>query len=304
MGNPSVGALGQMALDATSSFSSSSKWIEFNSESISKKGVIVDSAGIRGTRSHSAERVRSGPYKINGTVQLDCSIAALDTLLAYILGAGPASHVYSLAEALPSFYLMIDRGAKVFLYSGCSVSKATFSASARDPRLRLALEIEAETESLANGGSFPGGMTRDTGSTYLFSDSNSGLSINGTTYSAFDWELSIDNGLLADRFVNELSRSQIPATDRIVRVRMTTPWSSSETGLYNVGVGAFGSGSFVFTNPEESGSVLTFAVPGLLQYPSRSPVITRKQDEIKLTLDMIARQNGSNPELTITNAHG
>src|SRR5580700_315909 len=146
----SIGYASQMALSATSSFSSSSMWLEFVSESITAQRAFTDSPGIRGTRSYSQERVRTMPYKVGGTLNLLCDIYSMDTLLAYILGTGPTSSVYTLTDTLPSFYLMIDRVAKVFTYGPCYVGKATFSASPQDAQLKCALEVEAETESVGS----------------------------------------------------------------------------------------------------------------------------------------------------------
>ena len=306
MGTPSIGFSSQMALSSTSSFSNSSLWLEFESESITAQRSFSDSPGIRGTRSYAEERTRTMPYKISGTVNLLCDVTMMDDLLAYILGSGPTSEVYSLTETLPSFYLMIDRVAKVFTYGPCYVGKATFSSSPGNAQLRCALEVEAETESVANAGSFPTGMTTDTKRPFIYSDVAFTL-LGGTAYSGFSWELTIDNHLLVDRFVNELTRSQIPAVDRTVTVKMQTPWTSTETSLYNIAAASFGSATAVFTNAEETinstVSTLTFSTPYLM-WPGKNPVVTKKGDEIKLEIDGQARKTGSTLEFSVTNAHG
>ncbi|HEV8000911.1 MAG TPA: phage tail tube protein [Planctomycetaceae bacterium] len=302
----SIGFASQMALSATSSFSSSSLWLEFISESITAQRAFTDSSGIRGTRSYSQERVRTMPYKVGGTVNLLCDISSMDALLAYILGTGPTSSVYALTETLPSFYLMIDRVAKVFTYGPCYVSKATFTGSPSDPMLKCALTIEAETETVANAGTFPSGMAVDTKRPFIYADA--AFTLNGSnTYSAFSWELTIDNNLLADRFVNELTRSQIPATDRHVTVKMTTAFTSTEMALYNIAAESFGAATAVFSNAEETisstQSVLTFTTPYLM-WPGKSPNVTKKGDEIHLEIDAMAKKTGSSLELSVTNAHG
>lgn len=307
----SLGFQSQVALSSTSSFSSSSLWIEILSESIARQGVILDTNGIRGSRSRDGSRVRTGAYKVGGQMSMYVDENVLDVFLAYVLGSGPTSHVYSLADALSSFYLMIDRVAAVYTYGPCYVSKATFSAAAgsgENSLLKLALDIEAETESVGAAGSFPTGMTHNTARPYIFADAASGITVNGSTYGSFSFELAIDNHLLADRFVNELTRSQIPATDRLITCKLKTPYTSTEAGLYGVQVGSFGTASAVFTNAEEvinsTPSVLTFTMPGVFQYPAKSPVVSGKQNEIQLEIDATARKNGSNLELSITNSHG
>jgi hypothetical protein len=311
MTTPSVGFQSQVALSATSAFSSSSSWIEIISESIARQGVLLDTNGIRGTRARDGSRVRTGPYKVGG--QLACYVDknVLDVFLTYILGGAASSQVFPLADSLPSFYLMIDRVAKVFVYGPCYVGKATFSAAAGSSeknQLKLTLDIEAETETVDAAGSFPAGMAVNTNRPYIFADSAGGITVAGSTYSSFGFELAVDNHLLADRFVNELTRSQMPAVDRTVSCKLTTPFTSTEAGLYGTAVGSFGTASAVFTNAEEiinsTPSVLTFTMGGLFQFPAKSPVVSGKTNEIQLELDGTARKNGSTLELAITNAHG
>src|ERR1700722_10501659 len=134
-----MGSASQMALSSTSSFSSSSKWIEFLSENIVAHRSFAPSTGIRGTRSYDQSRLRTEPYTVGGTVNMIVDINSLDVWLAYILGAGPSSSVYSLAETLPSFYLMIDRISAVFKYGPAYVNRATFSGSKGDPRRKISL---------------------------------------------------------------------------------------------------------------------------------------------------------------------
>lgn len=302
----SQGFASQMALSATSSFSSSSLWLEFISESITAQRAFSDSPGIRGTRSYSQERVRTMPYKVSGTVNLLCDISSMGVLLEYILGTGPTSSVYTLTDTLPSFYLMIDRVAQVFTYGPCYVGKATFSGSPGAAQLKCALEVEAETESVGEAGSFPTGMTVDTNRPFIYSDAVFTV-LGSTSVSGFSWELTIDNNLLTDRFVNELTRSNIPATDRHVTVRMTTPWTSAQTSLYNIAAASFGSASAVFTNAEETidsvASTLTFSTPYLM-WPGKSPVVTSKGAEIHLEIDAKAEKTGSSLELSVTNSYG
>jgi hypothetical protein len=311
MPTPSIGFQSQVALSSTSSFSGSPSWIEIISESIAKQGVILDTNGIRGTRSRDGSRVRTGPSKVGG--QLSCYVDknVLDVFLTYILGGTPTSQVYPLADALPSFYLMIDRVAKVFVYGPCYVGKATFSAAAGSSdqnQLKLTMQIEAESELEEAAGSFPAGLTVDTNRPYIFADSASGITVGSTPCSSFGFDLTIDNHLLADRFVNELTRSQIPAVDRTVTCKLTTPFTSAEAGLYGTAVGSFGTASAVFTNAEETisstQSVLTFTMGGLFQFPAKTPVVSGKANEIHLELDGTARKSGSTLELSITNAHG
>jgi two-component system nitrogen regulation response regulator GlnG len=70
---------------------------EFVSESLAKTLTIHETGGIRGTRSHPAERTRDGTYKVQGTIHYHGSKGLLDLLLPRILGAG-SSPTFTLAE--------------------------------------------------------------------------------------------------------------------------------------------------------------------------------------------------------------
>jgi hypothetical protein len=65
--------------------------------------------------------------------------------------------------------------------------------------------------------------------------------------------------------------------------------------------------SAVFSNAEETisstQSVLTFSTPYIM-WPGKSPVVSKKGDEIKLEIDAKAAKTGSSLELSVTNAHG
>ncbi len=297
---PSMGNTSQMCIDVDSVPDTASLWVEFISESISRKGVILNADdGIRGTRSRAGERVRTGPYKISGSVSLYPDINNLDVFLLYTLGAGPATHLYSMTETLTGFYLTVDRGAKVFEYNVGYINKAVFSCSASDPKLKLTLDMEFETTTITNAGSFPAITGLDTNRPYIFSDVV--VTIGGSPYSVFDWECTIDNFLEADRFVNELTRSQIPAKDREVSYKLTTAYRSTEAALLGVIPGSFGAITSVFTDSEETNSVLTFS-SALLQYPTEDPTVTGKGNETKLTLNAIARTSGATKELTVNNS--
>jgi hypothetical protein len=289
-----------MAIDSDATFDSSSLWISFLNESIAKQGVILDTDGIWGSRSHRQENFRTGPYKVGGGVNLIPTILTLDDLLLYVMGSGPASSVYSLTETLTPFWMQIDRVAKCMIYNNGFVNRATFSASVADPELKLGLELEFLTETVGAAGSFASGIGTDAHRSYIFSDCI--FTLGGTTYTSKSFELTVDNGLMTDRFVNEVSRSQIPATNRDISLKLMTPYTSTESALYNVALGSFGNFTAVFTSLEEASSVLTFT-GACAVYPAKTPVIHAKRDEVMLEIDAKLVKTGSTFELAITNSH-
>jgi hypothetical protein len=93
---------------------------------------------------------------------------------------------------------------------------------------------------------------------------------------------------------------------------MSTQYTATEAAFYGAGPGSAGTAAAVFTNAEETisstVSTLTFSFPGVLQYPTISPTVQSKQQEINLDIEGTARTTTSGTtitrELTITNAHG
>jgi hypothetical protein len=53
----------------------------------------------------------------------------LDAWLPRILGASESADSFLLAETVPEFGMLFDRGAERFVYTGCKVSRAVFSGA-------------------------------------------------------------------------------------------------------------------------------------------------------------------------------
>ena len=265
----------------------------FANESIRKQAMIVERDGLRGTRSHLADDTRTGTYRVAGALLLEPTPADLAIWLPRILGGADNSGAYALAETLPSFSLSVDRVAKVFTYAGCKVNRATFSGS-KGGLVRLALEIFGQSETVASAGSFPALTPSSEEGPYIFAGDPT-LTLNGVVREVADFELTIENGLVADRFMNSTTIVNLPEGDRVITLRTTHAWASANTDLYNQAL-AGAAGSLAFTNGSSS---TTFSF-GTLQVPSNSPVVAGKQ-EIMLQLNMVARKTGSTMELAVTN---
>lgn len=274
MGVPVMGSQAKLwVVEALPFNASTASALEFVSETLSAKKTLVYNDGIRGTRARGRERVRVGGITCNGTITMTPSKAELDLLLPWILGADATGagtsgdpYVYALAETLQEFQVMVFRvssvathTAEVFVYEGCRVARATFSASSGGP-LTLSLDIEAETEVffengsigngygtayptqstaiMSSGSSIPSSVV-DNNSMFMFSDSSGAsgnFEVGGAVRNAYDWTLTIDNMLDAGRQLNQLVRTSIPTMDRLVTLNMTLPFTSDEDDLYNVDV--------------------------------------------------------------------
>ena len=262
---------------------------EFISEGVRKTLTIVDTSGIRGTRSHPAERTRDGTYAVAGAIQFHATPAMLDLVLPRILGANESTDTFALAEALPEFAVLIDRVAKRFLYDGCQVNRATFRASAGGP-LELDIDILGKTEAVS-ATSFPS-ITAPTDPPYVWQDCV--CTINGSARVVTQFELVIDNALNA-RFSNSQTATDIHSTDRVVTVNLTVPYTSAELDLYGINTGGAAAATFVFTNGNYA---TTFSI-AKLQIPDQSPVV-ESRGEILLQLQGVAKQSSTTKELVIT----
>ncbi len=286
----SQGSQTQLAMDTALPFDGSSEAYEFLSENLQKVQEHVNTGGLRGTRSHQAERIRPGNERIGGPIVMNPTPEELDNLFPRILGAvESSSDNFQLAETIPAFEIMIDRVAKVFTYSTCVVSRAVFSATQGQP-LNLSLEIEAGSEAVSAAGGFPA-ITPSNTAPYIIGDGV--LTIGGIGYTFSQVTLTIDNVVDADRFLNSTTRLEIPATDRIITLSATLPYTSTEVGLYDLAIGGLGA-SLAWTN---GGYSTTFTFPRL-QIPAESPVVGGK-GEIPLVINTVARQEGTNNELEV-----
>jgi hypothetical protein len=269
----------------------------FASESIAKRGVIVERTGLRGTRSHRADDTREGPYTVGGRLVLEPTPEDLAVWLPRILGAAPSGTTYDLAETLPSFTLSIDRVAKVFTYAGCKVDRATLHG-AQGGLLRLTLDIVAQSEAIAAAGTFPSLSTSAT-QPYIFSDLV--LTLAAAAREVKEFDLAIDNGLITDRFMNSLVIVSAPEGDRTITLRTMHAWAADNVNLYKQAL-AGAAGTLELTNalggtpPTGYRTTFSFAT---LQVPDRSPNVPGR-DELFLNLEMVARQVGGTRELTVT----
>lgn len=293
MADASQGAQARLCMEpdvAPHIFDASSEPYEFTSENLQKRATILDTAGIRGTRSHHVARTRAGAYQVGGAITLHPCPADLELLLPRILGSDESSDLFALAETLPTFGVLIDRVAQTFAYSNCKVNRATFRGSAGGV-VELVLEILGMSET--RGVAFPS-LALDISpkaAPYVFSDGV--LTLQSAARQMMDFELVVDNGLTA-RFTNSQAATSLSPQDRAVTLRTTSPFTSEELDLYGQAT-AGAAGSLVLTNGAMS-TTFDFAA---LQAAGLSPVVGGKQ-EIPLVLEMTARMAGATRELTVT----
>lgn len=291
MADASMGHQSRLSMAATgTAIGSYTEAYEFRSEALRAAREIVESKGIRGTRSEPIERTRDGLLRVSGTVNFHATGSMLDLVLPRIMGAAESSDVFAVAETLPSFDVLIDRVAKRFVYGGCKVGRAVFRASAGGA-LELDLDITGKTETVS-ATAFPS-ITAPTDPPYIWSDAV--CTIEGTARTVTQWELTIDNQINA-RFSNSQTATDIHTQGRVVTVSLTVPYTSDEVDLYGIGASGASAATFVLTNGNRS---LTFSIPALMIADSSPPV--SGPGEILLQLSGTAKSSGSTKELEITN---
>jgi hypothetical protein len=274
---------------AGTAIASYSESVEFVSESLQKRMTILETAGLRGTRSRPVERTRDGTYSVGGAIRFHVTPALLDLLLPRILGATEASDLFALAESVPEFDVLVDRVVRRFVYGGCKVSRAQFSGRAGG-LLELQLELIGKSES-TSGTPFPN-ISPPVDPPYVFQDGT--LTLTGTSRKMLEFALTIDNGLVP-RFTNSPIATDISPTDRLVTLECRLPFTADEIDLYGQNVGGAGAASLAVVN---GGYSTTFTIPRL-QFPDSSPTVGGK-GEISLSLRGTARKHGSTNELVVT----
>jgi hypothetical protein len=300
----SIGAQGRLLFDTATPFDNNSIWFEFNSESIQITQEFVNSAGIRGTRSHDAGRTRSGAIRVSGDVSLDMSRILLDNILYPALGTPEAANVFAPAETIPGFYLLIDKGADIFLVSEAKIGTLTITGQ-QSQIVTVTASIEAEN--MTGDQSWPDPSPEPENSKpYFFADAQT-VTLNGTAREIFGFSVSIDNVLDTENFGTNLTREDlIDATDRIVTVTFDLEGSPANKDL-TMGNVSGEAVDLVMTNAEETGSSVTLSL-GRLAYERAVPTTDGKGRRIyQITGQSRAHLHPTNashvPDIQITNDH-
>lgn len=295
------GALSRLYVEPGSSpytFDTSSETYEFLSEDLRKKGTVINTNGIRGTRSQHSGRSRLGPYTIDGSILFNPDPAMLDNWLPRILGANEVTDVFAVAEGLPSFAVLIDRVTQTFEYRDCYVNRAVFQGRSNqfggEPS-PLVMNLDVVGKSRVTGTAVPQVYIpvstttpgQKSNSPYIFEDGV--LTMQAATRQIIDFTLLIDNNLLV-RFTNSLTATMICPQSRTVAFRCTMPYSGSTPVSNMLDQSTFAAATLVFTN----GTVSTTFSLAQLQVETVDPVVRGKQ-EIVLEITGIARMT-SNPE--------
>lgn len=228
MATPAISYDGQLGIGAADPVNT---FFEFVSCSLSKTSELANTSGQRGKRGRDFVRSRTHKYKASGQIVLEPCVAELDSLLPWLLGGTTTiGGVTALTDALVKRFITVDKVTKVMTYAECVVSRFVLEASEGNP-LRLTIDVEGQSETEGNAASFPS-LTPSYANFFIFSDC--AFSINSIACTPKSFRLTVDNALDTERFLNSLTRDEIPATDRTVNLELALPYDTVHEPLYDI----------------------------------------------------------------------
>jgi hypothetical protein len=237
---------------------------------IGKTGQIIQKEGVRGSRSRHSGTCNTGPYTVGGPLSVQPSPDELRVLLPYILGTAESGSgtsgtpwSYALANTLSAMRVSQDLRPNatgsdnmVFHWDGLKVASCRIGSSAGSQLLTFDLDMQGTTETVnATWPSIASTLTTDK----PFIHAQLVLSLNSSNRAVDNFSISIDNGLILDRMLNSLYRTEIPEADRVITLECDNPFTATDLALYDIAVAGI-AGVATFTN---GSSILTFTFANL-----------------------------------------
>lgn len=249
--------------------------VEFISADVAEMIDIIEDEGIRGTRSHTLERLAFGNIHVGGSVLFEPTPAELAFLLPLVTGSSTTAVL--LTDALADVTVVIDTVTKLYTF----VVRASAAHFSGEPGKKIQLKIDfvGKTLVVGNGGSLSAAPDI-TARPYVFTDAGSGITIGGSAYNIDKFELSIDNKIEPTFMGFSRSATDLEPTDRVVTLSVQTKYTSTEKGLLDLTqagpvIASPLSASLAFTNSVTS-NVVSFSFAALVAQ-SKSVVIPNKK---------------------------
>jgi hypothetical protein len=278
------GALTKFGIDTANPVTKAFEALSF---SITSTKPHLNANGLRGTRSHIAERTIEGVEEVAGSIVMAPNPEELALLLPWI-GFAATGTTFNLTEGVTSRYITADKVTKVPTYSGCYVNRAQMRAVKNAP-WEWTFDVIGQQETVGDAASFPAISITETPPLALH---HSVLTLLGSARSFSEITVTIDNALEAQAN-NAAYNELIETSDRMVMVDVTLPYTTANLDLLRPDV-AGDDGTLVFTYGNYS-CTFTF---GILQFP-RGAVEVPGKSGLMLRLSGQARMTGSTRELVI-----
>lgn len=258
--------------------------------------IVPGSTGSRALYEHQAT---PGIRQAGGAVSFRMGREELDIWLPRILGASESSNSFKLANTVPWFNCLVDKGqGKFYEYRDCKVARATFSGQSGgivNVELDIICKKEEEYSSTWPSISF----SPDLGNRPLrFSEGT--LTIDDINILFESFTLTIDN-LIAPRFyAGSDAATCIDEDRRVITLSVPAQHTSVTKDLYDRGFEGL-EGVLTFSGDNMS---TVFTLPKL-HWAKRSPIMDGDGDT-PLMLEMLAYRtqagdSGADDELVVTN---
>jgi hypothetical protein len=292
---PAESAVAQVGIHTTTPVN---KQYEFESCTLAKSSTLVKSSGIRGSYARNMNRARKQLERVSGQLVLQPSVAEIDLLLPWIMRGTTNTNVTSFTDTVLAAntdrFVVVDKVSKVMTYDMVKVSRATIEATRGEP-IKWTLDLEGKSETVANAGTFPS-LECDYQNFFVMSDM--ALTINSVVCEPESVRLIIDHVLETERFLNSLTRANIPSKDRLITLEVTLPYDTVHLGLYDLAVGG-AAGTLEFDDGTTS---YTFALTNAKT--AAQPIEVPQRDEIKLitTFELFADEENDDFEFNVTKA--
>lgn len=263
--------------------------------------VIVP--GTRGSRALYPDQTVRGNRLAGGNVNLKFGRSDLDLWLPRILGASESSNEFKVANTVPWFNCLVDKGeGEYFEYRDCKVARAVFSGQSGSP-VNMSLDIIAKKEEEYTS-TWPTIAFTSSLSTRPLRFAEGVMTIDpaGTPINILfeSFTLTIDN-LISPRFyAGDDAATCIDEDRRVVTLSVPAAHTSVSKELYKRGFeGLAVELSFAADNMET-----TFEFPNM-QWAKRSTTMEGDGDT-PLVLDMLAYRtetgdSGADDEILVTN---
>lgn len=266
---------------------------EFVEASLGKSSTLVKSNGQRGSRTRDKNRAKIVNERCSGNLILEPSVSEIDILLPWFMGGTTETGVTPFAEALSKKTVILDKVTKVYTYAETVVGR-TAIAGTPGQALRWTLDTEAQSESEGNAGSFSA-TAIDTDASF-FTMNECALTINSVTVTPKSFNLIIDNMLDAERFLNSLTRDEIPAQDRMVSLEVLMPFDTVHEALYDLTVAGV-SGSLAIT---DGSTTYTFAFENMKAAETPVQVPNRSEIDLSMTFEIFGDLDNDTFEFDVT----
>lgn len=285
-----VGQVSQLGIDSATPVTVRQDFLHCD---IGADETFIDANGLKGTLSPHIARVRQGPRRIHGSLSMQPNVLEMQQILPWILGTAVSGTTYALADTALSRYVEVDRAgsSNKASYDSVAVNRATFHGGEFQP-LGVDLDLLGVDETIS--GSFPSLSINESTGPWVFTDL--ALSINSTTVHSKNFNLTIDNHLDADWFLNSLTLSAIVKLQRTIMFSCEVA-HGDYTALYNTGAGGVAV-VVVFTNAADATKVLTFSLVKVALPRHPLPIVGRTEN--MMTLAGQAYKTGSTAELVTT----